>query len=275
MKRGRWIGSPLVIPQGPWGCRWRLTLITAGATHLYLAKENQVLTTSQSAPGAPWHLSASLAMQAPRFDEEWKWIGSYATWRAAMFVFLYPENLLLPNLKRYKTPACALLIENLRSNRRLTPDKACAAAREYAEYVKDVCSLTVEASCQTKTKIYKPGTCQTDVIGERYLLYLFGRTPSGNVYWSVFDPNEESDYPQRPWTLWPFGEIALTISGATPYTIDHARRFIYVLFLKKAALPNTPADTKVSFARFDLNRQDWDGNITDLPDPPVRKSELR
>jgi hypothetical protein len=33
-----------------------------------------------------------------------------------------------------------------------------------------------------------------------------------------------------------------------------------------------PPDIKISFARFDLNRQDWDGNITDLPDPPVFKT---
>jgi hypothetical protein len=247
----------------------------AGAIHLYLAKGNQVLTTSQSAPGASWNLSVfSLILQAPHFDDEWKWIGSYATWRAAMFVFLYPENLLLPNLKRYKTPAFDRLI----SNRRLTPEKACAAAREYAEYVKDVCSLTVEASCQTKTKIYKQGTCQADVIYERHLLYLFGRTPSGKVYWSVFDPSEKSGYPQRPWQAWPFGEIALTISGATPYTIDSARRFIYVFFIKKAKLPTAPnsyPDVKISFARLDLITQDWDGNIPDLPEPPVVKSRLR
>ncbi len=31
------------------------------------------------------------------FDEEWKWMGSYASWRSAMFVFLYPENILQPD----------------------------------------------------------------------------------------------------------------------------------------------------------------------------------
>ena len=33
------------------------------------------------------------------FDEEWKWLGAYGNWRAAMFVFLYPENLLQPQLR--------------------------------------------------------------------------------------------------------------------------------------------------------------------------------
>jgi hypothetical protein len=33
------------------------------------------------------------------YDAEWRWMGSYATWTAAMGVFLYPENLLLPLLR--------------------------------------------------------------------------------------------------------------------------------------------------------------------------------
>ena len=37
---------------------------------------------------------------AGTFVEEWRWLGSYATWRSAMFTYLYPENLLLPELRR-------------------------------------------------------------------------------------------------------------------------------------------------------------------------------
>jgi hypothetical protein len=245
---------------------------SAGAIHLYLAKGNQVLTTFQPALGAPWKLSTfSLTLQAPRFDEEWKWIGSYTTWRAAMFVFLYPENLLLPNLKRYKTPAFADLIEKLRSNRRLTPEKACAAAREYAEYVKDICSLTVEASCQTKTTIYKQGNCQADVIDERHLLYLFGSTPSGKVYWSVFDPNEKSGYPQRPWQRWTLPDLSLRIVGSVPYRIVSRNEYIYLFFVKKGLFPE---DAQLCFARFDLNTQGWEGNVTPLPSLPPHISKL-
>ena len=238
--------------------------------YLYLAKGNQVLTTFQSPPLAPWNFSASLALQAPRFDEEWKWIGSYATWRAAMFVFLYPENLLLPNLKRDKTPAFADLIEKLRSDRRLTPEKACAAARAYADYLKDVCSLTVEASCQTKTKIYKQGTCRADVIDERYLLYLFGRTPSGKVYWSLLDPLGYYDQQQGPWKIWPFGGIVQKICGSIPYTIGIDQRFIYVFFIKAADLSE---DRKICYVKLNLTSQQWEG-VVELRDPPVIKEKL-
>ena len=47
----------------------------------------------------------TLTLAADRFDEEWEWLGSYASWRAAMMVYLRPENLLLPALRRRQTPA--------------------------------------------------------------------------------------------------------------------------------------------------------------------------
>ena len=40
------------------------------------------------------------------FDAAWRWLGSYATWRAAMRVYLYPENALRPTLRRERTLAC-------------------------------------------------------------------------------------------------------------------------------------------------------------------------
>ena len=55
------------------------------------------------------------------FDEEWQWIGSYATWRAAVMVFLYPENILMPHLRKHQTPAFRQLVKNLSTNRQLTP----------------------------------------------------------------------------------------------------------------------------------------------------------
>src|SRR5215472_2135349 len=94
------------------------------------------------------HAHLRLQLEAPDFDEEWQWIGSYATWRAAMLVFLYPENLLLPSLRRQQTPAFQKLVNNIRSLAMLTPDQASQEAQAYASYYEDVCTLQqIEASC--------------------------------------------------------------------------------------------------------------------------------
>ena len=39
-------------------------------------------------PGISWYPSARTRQN---FDQEWRWLGSYANWRAAMFAFLYGE----------------------------------------------------------------------------------------------------------------------------------------------------------------------------------------
>jgi hypothetical protein len=192
---------------------------SAGATHLYLAKKNQVLTTFQPAPGAPWHLFASLALEAPWFDEEWKWIGSYATWRAAMFVFLYPENILQPSLVKDKTPVFGNLIKKTRTAR-INPNTACLEAETYANYFSDICSLEIEATCQASTIGYTGEGCDRRPYKAQSMFYMFGRAVSGKIYWSAYDPGgNSSGYGQKFWKeVEGFeGEKVGRIVGAMPY----------------------------------------------------------
>jgi hypothetical protein len=90
-----------------------------------------------------WVLDEFKETQAD-FDEELQWMGSYETWRSAMQVFLYPENLLLPTLrplevlalpgtaeKVAQTPAFQQLISSLRDTPTLTPEQARTQAQSY------------------------------------------------------------------------------------------------------------------------------------------------
>ncbi|MGZ4432137.1 MAG: Tc toxin subunit A-related protein [Trebonia sp.] len=106
-------------------------------------------------------------LDAPRFDEEWQWMGSYASWRAAMQVFLYPENALQPILRRTSSPALRQLITDLQQTVPVTPDAAQQAADRYAGYFRDVCSLTPVASFPSGLMI--------------------ARGTSGTLYFAVFD----------------------------------------------------------------------------------------
>jgi hypothetical protein len=92
------------------------------------------------------------------FDEEWKWMGAYATWRAAILVFGYPENYLLPSLRekrppdeepseidlKYPTDAFWILVERLRDNLRLTPPGARTEAQMYMEALIKELGITLE-----------------------------------------------------------------------------------------------------------------------------------
>jgi hypothetical protein len=99
-------------------------------------------------PAANWVLAPATdpTKTETHFDEEWQWIGAYATWRAAMFVFGYPENYLWPSLRpaqiqpgiTERTEAFNTLIKNLQGNVRLTPAQARALADTYLNPEKGV-----------------------------------------------------------------------------------------------------------------------------------------
>ena len=101
--------------------------------------------------------------QSSSFDEEWSWMGSYATWRAAILGFMYPQNILDPTLRNYQTPGFQKLVATVQGNAALTPDQACQAACNYASYYHDVCTMTIGASLQAETliNIVQPCGCGT------------------------------------------------------------------------------------------------------------------
>lgn len=100
-------------------------------------------------PAADWELAfVDEQYTASDFDEEWMWMGGYATWNAAMRVFAYPESYLLPELRPVsplptdarphtaQTNAFSDLMAELRDWPRLTPGQARAFAAKYHAAVK-------------------------------------------------------------------------------------------------------------------------------------------
>jgi len=112
-----------------------------------LKTEPPVLGTVNSA--ADWELALVTDHYIESdFDEEWLWMGGYATWNAAMRVFAYPESYLLPELRPVslapidsrphtaQTKAFSDLMAELRDRPRLTPAQARILASDYLVAVK-------------------------------------------------------------------------------------------------------------------------------------------
>jgi hypothetical protein len=194
---------------------------------------------------------------APDFDREWHWIGSYASWRAAVLVFMYPSH---PALRHRQSPGFKRLVRNLRALAAITPEKARPLAKEYQAYFEDVCRLQVEASCSTLTR---------QSVEDREVLHLFGRRhPDGaTVYWSTFDRPPE---PQSFWDWVPGlqDEHVLEVIGATAYRLPSGERFLYVFV--RAIRHGTQT---LLFTRYSLQRGVWDVGHTAL-DPPHRGQDF-
>lgn len=247
--RAKWCGDKLLIDAKTAGCQQTTRVAQAIETMQNLLFSLRARILNDTYP--------DLDLDADNFDEAWQWIGSYATWRAAMFVLLYPENILIPSLRRRQTPAFRTLVNTLRSNRRLTPQQARQAARGYADYFADICKLQLQASCQTRTRLYTRDESAADF---SYLFYMFARGKATNtVYWSAYDPKDASGYAQSFWEAVPGLKDVINIIGALPYEIPGSERHIYLF-----ARVRSRATQKLVFTRYDLEKRSWDDEPTEL-----------
>lgn len=200
------------------------------------------------------HPTLELASEA-EFDAQWQWQGSYGSWYAAALVSAYPENYLAPNLRRWRTPAFDDLVAQTRAQPQLTPAEARRIAAGYADYMRDVATLTVEAACTLKSASGEPGGG---------LHFMFGRGgSSGRAYWSSFDQASKGSRPQTPWTAIPdLGEVA-EIVAAVPMDPSQAQSLITVV-----ARIFIGGEMAFKIGRYDLDQERWLPSGTNVEVPP-------
>lgn len=179
------------------------------------------------------------------FDARWSWLGSFATWSAAMQVILRPETVLRPALRTQSSPGFAAFISELRSLGKLTAASARGAVAVYERYFADVCSL-------------EPGVCTVapapGLAGADSRNYLFARSGSGRLYGCWFDLNDEQSY-WRQLVLPDLDEVAVPVQlfGACTFTRADGRCFLYFFGRQSGR----SAD-RLIYGRTDLGRStDW------------------
>lgn len=103
----------------------------------------------------------------------------------------------MPTLRRQQSSTFKKLAEELTI--RATPEAACKAAKEYGNYLRDVGSLKIQATCLINTNIPKPGKCASALSAWPALHHLFALAPeSGNVYWATVEAVHASKDTQTP-----------------------------------------------------------------------------
>lgn len=219
-----------------------------------------------------WPRTWALTQTAlPRFDGIWKWLGSYVTWRAAMFVLLYPENLTLPTLRREFTPAMNSLLDGLRAKGELSGNDAASAISKFSSYFSDVCRLNIYASEKIESHFVdeRRAVPSNMSVGSTIpVRFLFGLAPtSGRVYWSIAygSPGNEQ---QSPWrVLAPFSFVVQKILGTSVFRASSGKRYVFVF----VACNENNQDT-VYCARFDPDiKGEWSPAEAELVDTQGRK----
>lgn len=261
--RADWLTTRLLIDARQGGC--------ATTTRIAQAIETiqQVLwgtRTGLLADAYPWlklvPAKRKLETAVAEFDEAWTWIGSYATWRAAIFVFLYPENILLPSLKRRQTPAFRQLTDDFRGTPRLSATRFAASLTRFYDYFNDVCGLTLQACQGARSNVYEENELGNDVVASataKRVECLFATTGRGALYWSVVD-DTNPEWGQTYWRqLKGFKNDLAQLAGCAVFRTSSRHRFLYLF----ARTTRDGRDT-LEFLRLDLERGGWDADATEI-----------
>jgi hypothetical protein len=196
------------------------------------------------------------------FDADMAWMGSYSTWRAAMFVFLYPEGILLPSLRTEATRPFFELVQSLRSLGLVAPAQATAAGRRYAEYFEDVCGLETPWGVFADVAL-GPDEARAQGVRTETRLFLLALSPSGKVYWCTRRQSQAAET-QTYWQEVPGLASVRRIVGAVPYDPSPPSSRYLFLFAETVEL----GQPKLVFLPYDLEKRTWAGSEpTELPPP--------
>lgn len=182
------------------------------------------------------------------YELEWPVIGSYATWRAFMLAYLYPENLLHVTPPLRQSHGYLALSRKLRNP--ITPEQACEFSKEYSEYFRDVCNLDIQATCQVEMVQTTQGACKPASTNLIQITHLFARSrESGKVYWAQVESKASGRDTMTTWTpLGAVGEVD-AILGATPHEAGSKR---YLLLFAST-------DKSLLVRKYDLDDARWLG----------------
>jgi hypothetical protein len=195
------------------------------------------------------------------YEAEWPVLGSYATWRAFMLAYLYPENLLHVSSPDGQSFGFTQLKLDLPIQ--VLPDRACEAATAYADYYRDICHLEVQASCQAVTRLSRVADCDPTSSTDQVWVHLFAlATTSGKVYTAAFSPASAKDLLTSWHPINKAGAVEQTI-GAVAHTTPYHERLL-LLFFKV----HEPGSYKLKYVKYDLDELRWYGP-TALELPPT------
>ncbi|MEU9917799.1 neuraminidase-like domain-containing protein [Streptomyces sp. NPDC051001] len=277
----------LPVPDGRSGAQWAADHLLTDTEDSGTRRTTRVGHAIDSALALLWSLRTGqlrdtypqLALDAPTFDTDWRWIGSYATWRSAILVHLYPENLVRPSLQRRRSPGMSAVIEGLRDGP-VTLARARRIAGRYGRHLSDVCRLDLDprrmACASVQDVPYSPLMLVRGTGHPRSCGFFFALAPGGRVYWTLEDRSSTARGTGFETGFWHSLE-AMDRAQVTDFvgTAQYApaddpahRRWLY-LFARTRTLDGQG----LVFLRYDLDTGMWDSESTPL-ELPEKQSEF-
>lgn len=213
-----------------------------------------------------------LALSDEYFEARWEWLGSYAQWKAGMGVYMYPQNVLLPTLRRQQSPAFEELASSLTGDSQLTPAKAEAAAARYAEYFEAICTLEPAVACLAENPDRGDDSRDAQSGNEEptHLAYAFASSwvnGKKQFYYRAFDPTTKR--PVEAASLW--GRIS-ALDQKGNYSLAGASTYDGTIYLFAFRRED---DTELGVVRYDVDADTWTGFETiELPEGRLSSDDV-
>ena len=153
----------------------------------------------------------------PRAWKEWSWRQQFRLWQANREVFLYPENYVLPELRKNASPIFVDLENDLRQNN-CDADLAETAFENYLRKLSDTSLLVVAAHYN-----------QTMPDGS-IVLHVFGRTRHTPYKWFYRTRVRSSSLAAGVWTAWQPLNLDISSEQLVPVVWDQRLHIIWPLF---------------------------------------------
>jgi len=204
------------------------------------------------------NLEAEVANRIPR--QWWAWMSHYRVWQANREIYLYPENYVNPELRKFKTPQFEQLESGLQQGS-LTPSLVEGALNDYLEGLSAVANLEIVASY--RAKVQKPDAQTSDPGVDTVFIFGRTRTQPATFYYRTLRIKDQSNPEKGVWTAWQQLNLSINAETITPvyafnklfvFWVEQTQKTVQAKGLsgQQQNFQITTADIKYSFQK--LNR---------------------
>ncbi|WP_188559697.1 Tc toxin subunit A-related protein [Hymenobacter glacieicola] len=200
-----------------------------------------------------------------KFDQDWQWLSTFERWRSLMFLYLYPENMLLPTLKPRQTSLFQQVIQETRQQSSLTPTKITEYFTRYEEFLEGTKALTLGASLHT-TSVLPTGT-GGGVTAPEEVSIQFALSDSQQLYYNLA-PIDDTNAPANWRKIAIKPNVRVTrIVGARAYKNDAGERHAYVFVLMDEEMQTASGNYTTHglfMQRLNLSTLIWNSGFTQM-----------
>lgn len=203
------------------------------------------------------------------FEQDWQWLSSFERWRSLMFLYLYPQNVLLPALKPGQSTQFRTTVQGLRQGTGLSPAGARQYMDDYQAFLSDQGTLEVQAAVQVRLSAVATATAGfTTTTGADVSVQVAvsgGHAAYANLHYLAADQASQNSF---SWTRLPGTDPVERVVGATAYRPATQERYVYVFALlrepQKNTLATTAAPLYLAYQRLNLRTLSWEDDYTRL-----------